>query len=174
MPYQGDPIAEKLDKVAEATGMPRVARWFAGGRSNRFRHIPLALLAFTVAGLWVQIVAVDGLGYMLVMVAWSVSFSLQGLSPLRQASRGPLDERERALVRSGHLTGLIAAMGLAVLGCVFIGLGSAATQFRLGSFWQPDSPADWFTLALVLLAVENNVAVLAASAAAPPPLDEDE
>ena len=174
MPYNGDPIAEKLDKVAEITGMPRVARWFAGGRSIRFRYIPLALLVFTVAGLWVQIVAVDGLGYMLVMVAWSVSFSLQSLSPLRQASRGPLDERERALVRSGHLTGLVAAMGLAVLGCVFIGLGSAANLFRLGSFWQPNGPADWFTLALVLLAVESNVAVLAASAASPAPLEEDE
>ena len=174
MPYKGDPIAEKLDRIAEATGMSRVVRWFAGGRSIRFRYIPLALLAFTVAGLWVQIVAVDGLGYMLVMVAWSVSFSLQSLSPLRQASRGPLDERERALVRSGHLTGLIAAMGLAVLGCVFIGLGSAATLFRLGSFWAPDGPADWFTLALVLLAVESNIAVLAASAATPAPLAEDE
>ena len=174
MPYKGDPIAERLDKIAEATGMPRVARWFAGGHSIRFRYIPLALLVFTVAGLWLQIVAVDGLGYMLVMVAWSVSFLLQSLSPLRQAHRGRLDERESALVRSGHLTGLIVAMGLAVLGCVFVGLGSAATMFHLGSFWEPDSPADWFTLALVLLAVESNVAVLAASAATPPPLDEDE
>ena len=174
MPYQDDPIAEKLDKVAEATGMPRVARWFAGGRSIRFRYIPLALLAFTVAGLWVQIVAVDGLGYMLVMVAWSVSFSLQGFSPLRQGHGGRLDERESALVRSGHLTGLIAAMGLAVLGCIFIGLGSAANMFRLGNFWAPDGPADWFTLALVLLAVESNVAVLAASAATPALLDEVE
>ena len=53
-------------------------------------------------------------------------------------------------------------------------LGSAATMFHLGSFWEPDSPADWITLALVLLAVESNVPVLAASAATPPPLDEDE
>ena len=153
--------------------MPRVSRWFADGGSIRFRFIPLALLAFTLAGLWVQIAMSDGFGYVLVMLAWSVSFSLQSFSPLRQAQR-KLDEREWALVRSGHLAGLIAAMGLAVLGCIFIGLGSTATLFRLGSFWAPEGPADWFTLALVLLAVESNVAVLAASAATPPPLDEDE
>jgi hypothetical protein len=174
MPYQGDPIAEKLDKIAEATGMPRVSRWFADGHSIRFRYIPLALLAMTVAGLWVQIAASDMLGYLIVMVAWSMSFPLQSLSPLRQAQRGPLDEREQALVRSGHLTGLIAAMGLAVLGCVFIALGSAATLLRLGSFWAPDGPTDWFTLALVLLAVESNVAVMTASARQPADLDDDE
>ena len=173
MPYKGDPLAEKLDKIAEATGMPRVSRWFAEGHSIRFRYLPLALLAFTVAGLWVQIAVSDMFGYVLVMLAWTLSFPLQSLSPLRQSRRG-LDERERGLVRSGHLTGLIAAMGLAVLGCIFIGLGTVATLIRLGSFWAPEGPTDWLTLALVLLAVESNVAVLAASAATPPPLDEDE
>lgn len=174
MPYKGDPIAEKLDRFAEATGVPRVSRWFADGHSIRFRYIPLALLALTVAGLWVQIAVSDMFGYVVVMVAWSMSFPLQSLSPLRQSHRGPLDERERTLVRSGHLTGLIAALGLAVLGSVFIGLGSAATLIHLGSFWEPSGPTDWFTVALVLLAVESNVAVMAASARQPEPLDDKE
>jgi hypothetical protein len=174
MPYKGDPIAEKLDKFAEATGVPRVSRWFADGHSIRFRYIPLALLALTVAGLWVQIAVSDMFGYVIVMVAWSMSFPLQSLSPLRQSQRGPLDEREQALVRSGHLAGLIAALGLAVLGSVFIALGSAATLIRLGTFWEPSGPTDWLTLALVLLAVESNVAVMAASARQPADLDDDE
>jgi len=174
MPYQGDPIAEKLDKIAEATGMPRVSRWFAESHSIRFRYIPLALLAFTVAGLWVQIAVSDMFGYVLVMLAWTMSFPLQSLSPLRQSQRGPLDERERSLAQSGHLAGLIAATGLAVLGCIFLGLGSAATLVRLGTFWAPDGPTDWLTLALVLLAVESNVAVMAASARLPEPLADDD
>ena len=173
MPYKGDPIAEKLDQIAETTGVPQVSRWFAEGHSIRFRYIPLALLALTVAGLWVQIAVSEMFGYVVVMVAWSMSFPLLSLSPLRQSQRG-LDERERALVRSGHLTGLIAAMGLAVLGCVFLGLASAANLVRLGSFWAPDGPTDWLTLALVLLAVESNVAVMAASAGQPAELDDSE
>ena len=102
---------------------------------------------------------------------------MRGLAALRSAvcayyrrEQGLELQPEEVIVTSGATEALAAA----VLGCVFVGLGSAATMFHLGSFWEPDSPADWFTLALVLLAVESNVAVLAASAATPPPLDEDE
>lgn len=173
MPYKADPIAEKLDKIAEATGMPRLSRRMNSALPMRFRVIPLVLLAMAVGGLWVQIAVSPMFGYIVVMLAWMFSLSLQHLSPLRQGQRVPLDERERAVVRSGHFTGLIAALGVAVLGCIALGMGSIATMARLGTFWSP-SGVDWIALALFLLAVESNVAVLAASSAMPEPLDDGE
>jgi hypothetical protein len=174
MPYKGDPIAEKLDRIAEATGMPRLSKKLERALPMRLRWLPLALLAAAIAGLWVQIAVSDMFGYIVIMIAWTTSFAVQQLSPLRQGQRGPLDERERALVRSGHLTGLIAALGVAVLGCFAIGMGSAATLVHLGSFWAPRGPTDWFAIALFLLALESNIAVLAASSAMPEPLNDGE
>lgn len=175
MPYKGDPIAEKLDKIAEATGMPRLSKRLERALPMRFRIIPLALLIFAIAGMGVQIAVSDLFGYILVMLAWTMSLPLQQLSPLRRSEHGSLDEREQALVQSGHFIGLIAALGVAVLGCIFIGMGSVANMAGLGSFWEPAGPTDWLSLALFLLAVESNVAVLAASAKLPEALeDEDE
>lgn len=173
MPYKADPLSEKLDKVAEATGMPRLSKRLNSALPLRMRVIPLLLLAVALVGMWVQIAVSDLVGYSVIMTAWLVSFPLQSLSPLRQA-QGALDERERALVRSGHFAGLVAALGVAVLGCIFIALGSAATMLRLGSFWAPDGPTDWIALAMFLLAVESNIAVLAASSAMPEPLDDED
>lgn len=173
MPYKADPLSEKLDKVAEATGMPRLSRRMNSAMPMRFRVIPLVLLAMAVAGLWVQISVSQMFGYIVVMLAWMFSLSLQHLSPLRHSQRGPLDERERAVFRSGHMTGLIAALGVAVLGCIALGLGSIATMARLGDFWAP-SGVDWIALALFLLAVQSNVAVFAASSAMPEPLDDED
>jgi hypothetical protein len=172
MPYKGDPIAEKLDKIAEATGMPRLSRKLERALPLRLRWLPLALLALAVAGLVVQVRGFELFGYVVIMLAWTMSFPLQQLSPLRHARGGRLDERERAVVRSGHFAGLVAALGVAVLGCIAIGMGSAATMARLGSFWVPQGPTDWIAIALFLLAVESNVAVMAASSAMPEPLDD--
>ena len=44
----------------------------------------------------------------------------------------------------------------------------------LGSFWAPQGPTDWIAIGLFLLAVESNVAVIAASSATPDPLDDGE
>ena len=174
MPYKGDPIAEKLDRIAEATGMPRLSRKLERALPLRLRWVPLTLLAVAVAGMVVQIRGFELFGYVIILLAWTMSFPLQQLSPLRQARGGRLDERERAVVQSGHFAGLIAALGLAVLGCIAIGMGSAATLARLGSFWAPQGPTDWIAIGLFLLAVESNVAVIAASSATPDPLDDGE
>jgi len=177
MPYQGDPIAEKLDKAADAfadaVGLTRLRRRFNSGRTVRFRFLPLVLLGLAVAGLWVQIARSEGLGYLMVMIVWLTSGAIQAFSPIGN-SRGAkqLDEREAALVRSGHFAGLLAAMGVAVLGCLAFGMGSTAELARLGSFWQPESGSDWFALAFFLLAVEANVATMAASAKVPEDLDD--
>lgn len=172
MLYRGDPIAETLDKIAEASGMPRLSRKLERALPMRFKLIPLALLAMAVAGMWVQIGVSQAFGYILVMLSWMFSLSLQQFSPLRAVERRRLDEHERAVFRSGHFIGLIAGLGMAVLGCLAIGICSIANMVRLGSFWEP-SGVDWIALAMFLLAVESNVAVFAASSAMPDPLDDD-
>ncbi len=174
MPYQGDPIAEKLDRIAEATGMPQLSRRLNRATPLRFRVIPLVTLAFAMTGLWVQIAVSNLVGYLVVMVAWMVASAIQAFSPAGNARGGRLDEREAALVRSGHFAGLLAAGAVAVLGCFVLGMASVANQFRLGDFWVPEIGTDWFALAFFLLAIESAVAALAASANMPEPLYDDE
>lgn len=174
MPYQSDPLSEKLDKFAEKTGMPGLSRKLNGALPIRFRFVPLLLLASAVAGLWVQIAISDMLGYLAVMLAWMTSSGVQAFSAAGNARGGPLDEREAALIRSGHFAGCLAAMGIAVLGCLAIGASSIATQARLGNFWQPEIGTDWFALGFFLLAVEANVATMAASVKLPADLDDED
>jgi type VI protein secretion system component VasK len=85
-----------------------------------------------------------------------------------------LDEREAAVVRTGHFTGMMWALGVAVLGSLAIAFGKAWAMLGMGGLWAPETPMDWMTLTLFLLAVETNVAILAASAAMPDPLEDDE
>ena len=179
MPYKGDPIAEKLDKVAgalsDAAGLTRLQRRFNSGRTVRFRFVPLVLLVLAAAGLWVQITQPEVAAFLLIMTVWMVSGAVQAFSPignLRGAKQ--LDEREAALVRSGHSIGLLAALGVAVLGCLAFGMASTAEQVRLPSFWRPELGTDWFALAFFLLAIEANVATLAASAKLPEDLEDEE
>ncbi|HEY6817137.1 MAG TPA: hypothetical protein VI168_16485 [Croceibacterium sp.] len=179
MPYQGDPIAEKLDKVAgivgAATGLTRLQRRFNSGRTVRFRFTPLVLLVLASAGLWLQIAHPDSAAFLAIMTVWMISGTVQAFSPignLRGAKQ--LDERETALVRSGHSIGLLAALGVAVLGCLAFGMASIAEQVRLPSFWRPEVGTDWFALAFFLLAIEANVATLAASAKLPEDLEDEE
>ena len=47
-------------------------------------------------------------------------------------------------------------------------------MLHMWNLWAPQTPMDWMTITLFLLAVENNVAVLAASAATPEPLEDEE
>lgn len=174
MPYQGDPIAERLDKIAEATGMPELSRKLTRAVPFRFRVIPIVLLAFAIVGLWVQIAVSDLLGYLVVMLAWMAASAIQSFSAAGNARGARLDERELALVRSGHFAGLLAAAGVAVLGCIVLGMASVANQVRLGQFWVPEIGTDWFALAFFLLAIESAVAAFTASAKMPQPLRDDE
>jgi hypothetical protein len=178
MRHKGDPVTEKLDKIAGAVagaiGLTRLQRRFDSGRTVRFRFAPLVLLVFAVVGLWVQIARAEGLGFLIVMFTWLASGAIQSFSPMGNLRGGQLDERETALVRSGHSAGFFAAMVVAVLGCIAFGLGGIAEMARLGSFWRPESGTDWFALAFLLLAVDANVATLAARAKQPEYLDDEE
>jgi hypothetical protein len=174
MPYEADPLSQKLDKIAEKTGMPALSRKLNSALPVRFRFLPLALLACAIAGLWVQIAVSDLFGYLAVMIAWMAGSGVQSFSAAGNARGGPLDEREAGLVKSGHFAGCLAAMGVAVLGCFVLGMAAVANQFQLGDFWTPEIGTDWFALAFFLLAIEANVATMAASAKLPADLDDDE
>jgi hypothetical protein len=66
------------------------------------------------------------------------------------------------------------ALGVAILGSLVITLSTVWAMAGMGGLWAPQTPMDWMTITLFLLAVEFNVAVLAASAAMPEPLEDDE
>jgi hypothetical protein len=173
MPYKGDPIAEKLDKVAEATGFPEFSRRMRDRYPVRFRLLPLVLLSLGVGGLWVQVASHEIYGNLVVTFAYIATMMLLPFSPLRKVGRH-YDEREIALVKSGHFTGLLLVTGIAVLGCVALGLGAIATQFGLGHFWAPSRGTDWFALAMLIVTFEINFAIMAASARLPADDPDDE
>ena len=173
MPYKGDPIAEKLDKIAEATGMPQMQRRLAQGSGLRLRYFPLTLLAFTIAGLGVQIALSEVFGFWILAMTWMVTYPLQQVGPMWRPKRG-YDEREAAVVRHGHFVGLMWTVGVAVLGSLAIGLGKMGAQIRLWDIWAPTSGLDWIAITFFLANLELNIAVLAASSATPEPLDDED
>jgi hypothetical protein len=174
MTYKGDPIAEKLDRLAEATGMPALQRKLQSRDPMRFRVLPSILLALAVTGMAVQIGWGGLTGFWLVWAGWMGAFMCQPFGPMGRPGGRKLDEREAAIVRQGHFTGMMWALGVAILGSLVITLSTVWAIAGMGGLWAPQTPMDWMTITLFLLAVEFNVAVLAASAAMPEPLEDDE
>jgi magnesium-transporting ATPase (P-type) len=173
MTYKGDPIAEKLDRVAGFSGVPQLARKIGDGRPPRSSVLPWLMLAAAVAGLGVQIAVSGMLGFWIVWTAWiATSTIFQLLGPLGQPRK--LDEREAGVFRQSHFTGMAWAFGVAVLGSLAIAIGKAGAPIGLWDIWAPQGPTDWLTVTLFLLAIEVNVAALAARAATPEPLDDEE
>jgi hypothetical protein len=174
MTYKGDPIAEKLDRLAEATGMPALQRRMQARDPMRFRVLPSILLAAAVAGMAVQVGRGGLIGFWIVWAGWFGTFMCQPFGPMGRPGSRKLDEREAAVVRHGHFHGMMWALGVAILGSLTIAFGTAWDMLGMGGLWAPRTPMDWMTITLFLLAVETNVAVLAASAATPEPLEDDE
>jgi hypothetical protein len=174
MTYKADPIAAKLDKLAEATGFPRVQRRLESDRRpGRPRVLPSLLLAVVVIGMAVQIARPGWSGFWIVWAGWiGTTFVYQQLGPL--GSTRKRDEREAALFRHGHLVGLMWAFAIAVIGSLAVAFGKLGAMIHLWRLWAPESPMDWMTITLFLLALEVDIAVLAASAATPEPLDDDD
>jgi hypothetical protein len=174
MTYKGDPIAEKLDKLAEATGVPALQRKLRSRDPMRFRVLPSILLALAVAGMGVQIAWGGLAGFWIVWAGWMGTFACQPFGPMKRPDGRKLDEREAAILRHGHFTGMMWALGVAILGSLTITFGTVWAMAGMGGLWAPQTPMDWMAITLFLLAVETNVAVLAASAAMPEPLEDDE
>ena len=174
MTYKGDPIAEKLDKLAEATRIPAFQRKLQARDPVRFRVLPSILLALAVAGMAVEIAWGGLAGFWIVWAGWMGTFMCQPFGPMGRPGGRKLDEREAALVRQGHFTGMMWALGVAILGSLTIAFGTAWDMLGMGGLWAPRTPMDWMTITLFLLAIEANAAVLAASAATPEPLEDDE
>jgi len=174
MTYKGDPIAEKLDHLAELTGIPRLQQRFNTANPIRFRVLPLTLLAIATVGLAVQIVRPMGFGYVIILLAWSPTTLLFALGPLGRRGSRKWDEREVAVARHGHFIGLIVAFGTAVLGALAFGLGKTGAMIGLWDIWTPRSGLDWLAITFFLLNLEANAAVLAASNAIPEPLEDEE
>jgi hypothetical protein len=102
------------------------------------------------------------------------TFMCQPFGPMNRPDGRKLDEREAAILRHGHFTGMMWALGVAILGSLTITFGTVWAMAGMGGLWAPQTPMDWMAITLFLLAVETNVAVLAASAAMPEPLEDDE
>lgn len=174
MTYKGDPIAEKLDKLAEATGIPQLQARYRHSNPIRFRVLPLVLIALATAGLVLQMTRGQTYGYVLIIMVWSATTLVFALGPLGHRMNRRWDERERAVVRQGHFTGLMVAFGVAVLGSLAFGLGKMGAMIHLWDIWAPANGLDWMAVTFFLLNLEANVAVLAASSATPEPLEDDE
>ena len=174
MTNKGDPIAEKLDKLAEATGIPQFQARYRHSNPIRFRLLPLTLIALATVGLVLQMTRGQTYGYVLIILVWSATTMVFALGPLGRRMNQRRDEREAAVVRHGHFTGLMVAFGVAVLGSLTFGLGKMGAMIGLWDVWAPTSGLDWMAITFFLLNLEANVAVLAASSATPEPLDDDE
>jgi hypothetical protein len=174
MPYRGDPIAERLDRLAERTGVPRFQRGLETFNPVRLRVLPLVLLALAAIGLGWQIADPRGFGYFVIMIPWIASTLVFQFGPLRRPWRGGYDEREAAVVRHGHFMGLLVAFSVAILGALAMALGKMGAQIGLWDIWAPTSGLDWMAVVFFLGTLEINVAVLAASNATPEPLDDDD
>lgn len=174
MTYKGDPIAEKLDKLAEITGVPGLQRRYRSANPVRFRVLPLLLLTLATGGLALQIISPRGIGYFMIMMAWTATIAIFALGPLGRRTSDRLDEREAGVVRHGHFVGLIVAFSASLLGAFAFGFGKMGAMIGLWDIWAPRTGLDWLAIAMFLMNLEANVAVLAASAATPEPLDDDE
>jgi len=162
MTFRANPFLEKLDRTAELTGMPAFSRRAAKDTALPFRFVPVIFLAMAVFGLVLQ-AWIPTAGWSMIMILWMGTFSLLLTGPMRRQPGDALDERERALIRTGHFGGLVAVAILAIGGCLAAGLSQALTLFGVAPLWLPRHPTDWLALGFFLLVVEANVAVLVAS-----------
>ncbi|HWJ71120.1 MAG TPA: hypothetical protein VNS79_13850 [Sphingobium sp.] len=162
MTYRGNPLLEKLDRIAEYTGVPKLARRTAQDAAIPLRVMPLLPLTLAIVGLFVQAHAPAG-GWIVVMGAWISAMPLGLTGPMRPPPGGVRDERERALVRTGHLAGLGAVALLAIGGCFLMGILGALAMVGYARVWLPQGPQDWIAIGFFLLVVQTTVAVLVAS-----------
>jgi hypothetical protein len=129
MTYKADPIHKAADKVAEFTGVPRLARQ-ADAKQHAYRSkrqivLPViaitgsaACFAATLAGLGV-VGALGGLFFLMASAA-------QWFGPVRVRNANlPYDEWEQMLIWRSRSIGLGTALGLAIGGCSVLSIWAA-------------------------------------------------
>lgn len=176
MTYRANPVLKKLDAAAESTGFPAFSRRASAGVAIPFRIFPLLLLAVAIAGLVLQARQFPVPGYAIILMALIASTPLHLMGPMRPPISGVRDEREQAMVRSGHLAGLGAVALFAVGGCFLFAAAKPLAVLKLALIWIPSLPSDWLTLGLFMIALHLNAAVLYVSWKMPwklPPDDDD-
>ncbi len=172
MTYRPNPLLARLDRLVAFTGVQARMRQADQDVARPFRLAPLLPIAMAIFGLFIQ-AYVPMTGWIVIMCAWSGAMTLWFTGPMRLPSGGVRDERERALVRSGHLAGLAAVAFLAIFGCFLMAVLEVASMLN-GPIRLPHGPLDWIAAGFFLLVVQSSVAVLVASWLMPRAVFEDE
>ena len=166
----GSPIIDHMDSLAEMTGVPKLSRQIETVPARPIRILPWLLIGVAIGGLWDQALG-DVWGYGAIGMAFCATNFVQLVGPFRQSGLWPWrDEREADLFRRGHLMGLAVTMAITVVGCFYFGFVTRHGH----NLWMPSKSVDWNCLAMFLIAVEGNVATLAASRHWPREPIEDE
>ncbi len=146
MTYRANRFMKKLDSLAEYTGMPALARGAQQDSAMPFRVAPLLILAVGAVGLFMQ-TRVPEAGWITIMGVWTAGMPLWLTGPMRLPPGGLRDERERALVRSGHFAGMAAVALLVIGGCFLIGFASVFSLLGwVAPPWTPRLFQDWLAL----------------------------
>lgn len=159
MDNDGSRMIHETGGLETMMNMPKPGRPIETVAARPMRILPWLLILAAIGGLWDQARGGEW-GYGVVAMAFATTNFVQLFGPFRQSGLFPWrDEREVDLFRRGHLMGLAVTMAATVVGCFYCGF-VALHGYRL---WIPARPFDWNCLAFFLIAVEGNVAVLAAS-----------
>ena len=165
-------LLERLDDVANWTGVPRLARYPARRRSMRW--LPIALLTLEAVGAAIALVAAGAaywLGYGLIMAGFSVSVLLPLKGPVKPlGAPDGADERERDVRRRAFLVTFAVIAGLAVLALFLLPALALIGQWSLDLLSRRAIAAG-----LALIALFNTLPTLYASwASRPLAADEEE
>jgi hypothetical protein len=191
------PVIEAMDRAAEWFWYPwfrlfRIQPNFLTGAQNtigaqkrqrRYRYLPLLLLLVCIAGLGCTIAGAPMAGELIITnLGLTFTQHMQMRSPAATYSPDR-DEREVVLYQRSHLWGLFAVACLAVSGCFYFAVAEPLSEmdgqsvlmtFTLHRWWFPAGPLDWYGLAMLLVTVELNVAVLFASWSVPMDISEED
>ena len=178
---RNQPVIDALDRLAlwltapieRLTGVKVYQQNPAARRHRAFIWLPMMILAVVLCGFAALIAGHEIGGWVVICVGQSVSLALRQVSTVSEGAPRP-DERQRELARNGHFRGLQAVAGLAMAAFVYAGLaqpvtgqGSILHLLTGRDWWMPATPLAWLSVAFLLIAVESNVAVIAASLATP-------
>lgn len=178
---RNQPVIDALDRgamwltatIERLTGVKVYQVNPAGRRHRAFIWLPIVLLTVLLAGFASLVAGHEVIGWVVICGVQSLSLALRQSSTISEGAPRP-DERQRELARNGHFWGLLAVAVLAVPGFIYAALAQPVAgtgsflRFLTGhDWWMPATPLAWLSVAFLLIGVETNVAVIAASLATP-------